>query len=135
MKKIILAVILFAATVGFTSCDHDHYRNSLFDTIVGRVWSGDLQFKRDGRYPLISNVLFGADGFGEDQLRYADNGEPLVPPLRISWDTNDHNAIYINYGNADYPRELRNVRIYRGEMRADLYIDGYYQRPTVLYMQ
>lgn len=91
-------------------------------------------FYQDGRYPLDSYVYFGADGFGTDELHFADTGQYL-DTLNIQWDAYGDDTIYIGYGRADYPRELRRVHIRRGELRAELYIDGEYYGRITLYMQ
>ena len=114
MKRFFLAALLLFASVAFTGCDNDD--DDLYDTLSGRVWAGDLGFYQDGRIPLDSYVYFGADGFGTDELRYADK-------------------IYISYGRADYPRELRNVYIRRGRLTGELFIDGQYYDRITLYMQ
>ena len=75
----------------------------------------------------------GADGFGTDELRYADTGRYL-DTLNIQWDAYD-DKIYISYGRADYPRELRNVYIRRGRLTGELFIDGQYYDRITLYMQ
>ena len=90
------------------------------------------RFYQDG-YALDSYVYFGADGFGSDELRYADNGR-LLDTLNIQWDAYD-DKIYISYGRADYPRELRNVYIRRGRLTGELFIDGQYYDRITLYMQ
>lgn len=84
-------------------------------------------------HPLDSYVYFGADGFGTDELRYADTGRYL-DTLNIQWDAYD-DKIYISYGRADYPRELRNVYIRRGRLTGELFIDGQYYDRVTLYMQ
>lgn len=132
MKRFFLAAFMLLAAAGFTACEKDD--DNLFDTLAGRVWAGDLGFYQDGRIPLDSYVYFGADGFGTDELRFADNGQYL-DTLTIRWEAYNDGTIYINYGRVDYPRELRRVRIRRGELRADLYIDGSYKRRVILYMQ
>lgn len=132
MKRFFLAAFMLLSAVGFTACEIED--DDLFDTLAGRVWAGDLGFYQDGRIPLDSYVYFGADGFGTDELRYADNGQYL-DTLTIRWEAYNDGTIYINYGRVDYPRELRRVRIRRGELRADLYIDGRYYDRVVLYMQ
>lgn len=132
MKRFFLAAFMLLSAVGFTACEIED--DDLFDTLAGRVWAGDLGFYQDGRIPLDSYVYFGADGFGTDELRYADNGQYL-DTLTIRWEAYNDGTIYINYGRVDYPRELRRVRIRRGELRADLYIDGRYYERVVLYMQ
>lgn len=131
MKRFFLAAFMLLSAVGFTACEIED--DDLFDTLAGRVWAGDLGFYQDG-IPLDSYVYFGADGFGTDELRYADNGQYL-DTLTIRWEAYNDGTIYINYGRVDYPRELRRVRIRRGELRADLYIDGSYRRRVILYMQ
>lgn len=132
MKKLLLYLLMLTAPVGFSSCEVDD--DSLYDTVVGRVWAGDLGFY-DGPYALNSYVYFGADGFGTDKAYYADNGQYL-DTLNIQWSTDDrYDTIYINYGNVDYPRELRNVSISRGVLYADLYIGGQRYRSVALYMQ
>lgn len=88
---------------------------------------------RTGASPLESYVYFGADGFGTDELRYADTGRYL-DTLNIQWDAYD-DKIYISYGRADYPRELRNVYIRRGRLTGELFIDGQYYDRVTLYMQ
>lgn len=130
MKRFLFAACLLLASVSFTACTDDD--DSLFDTLTGRVWAGDLGFW-DGRYPLDSYILFEPDGFGSDELYYADNGE-YFGTLRIQWEAYDDGTIYINYGTVAPPRELRNVRIRHGRLTADLYIDGWYGHIT-LYMQ
>ena len=82
---------------------------------------------------LDSYVYFGADGFGSDELRYADNGR-LLDTLNIQWDAYD-DTVYIDYGRVDLPRELRRVHIRRGMLTADLYIGGRYYDRITLYMQ
>lgn len=133
MKRFFLAICLLTAALGFTACEEEDNDN-LYDTLVGRVWSGDLGFYQDGRYPLESFVYFGADGFGTDELYYADNGEYL-DTLRIQWEAYNDGTIYINYGNKDFPRELRRTRIRSGVLTAELYIDGRYYNRVRLYMQ
>ena len=118
MKRFFLAALLLFAAVAFTGCDNDD--DDLYDTLSGRVWAGDLGFYQDGRIPLDSYVYFGADGFGTDELRYADTGRYL-DTLNIQW--------------ADYPRELRNVDIRRGRLTGELFIDGQYYDRITLYMQ
>ena len=110
---------MLLAAVGFSSCENDD--DDLYDTLTGRVWAGDLGFYQDG-YALDSYVYFGADGFGSDELRYADNGRLL-------------DTVYIDYGRVDLPRELRRVHIRRGMLTADLYIGGRYYDRITLYMQ
>lgn len=121
---------MLLAAVGFSSCENDD--DDLYDTLTGRVWAGDLGFYQDG-YALDSYVYFGADGFGSDELCYADNGR-LLDTLNIQWDAYD-DKIYISYGRADYPRELRNVYIRRGRLTGELFIDGQYYDRVTLYMQ
>lgn len=82
MKRFFLAALLLFAAVAFTGCDNDD--DDLYDTLSGRVWAGDLGFYQDGRIPLDSYVYFGADGFGTDELRYADTGRYL-DTLNIQW--------------------------------------------------
>lgn len=77
---------------------------------------------RTDAIPLDSYVYFGADGFGTDELRYADTGRYL-DTLNIQWDAYD-DKIYISYGRADYPRELRNVYIRRGRLTGELSSTG-----------
>lgn len=132
MKRFILAAFVLLAAVGFSSCENDD--DDLYDTLAGRVWAGDLGFYQDGRIPLDSYVYFGADGFGTDELHYADTGRYL-DTLNIQWDAYNDGTIYIGYGRADYPRELRGVRIRRGQLTASLYIDGQYYDRITLYMQ
>ena len=117
MKRFFLAALLLFAAVAFTGCDNDD--DDLYDTLSGRVWAGDLGFY--------------ADGFGTDELRYADTGRYL-DTLNIQWDAYD-DKIYISYGRADYPRELRNVYIRRGRLTGELFIDGQYYDRITLYMQ
>lgn len=131
MKRFFLAALLLCAAVAFTGCDSDD--DELYDTLSGIVWAGDLGFYQDGRIPLESYVYFGADGFGTDELRYADTGRYL-DTLNIQWDAYD-DKIYISYGRADYPRELRNVYIRRGRLTGELFIDGQYYDRVTLYMQ
>ena len=131
MKRFFLAALLLFAAVAFTGCDNDD--DDLYDTLSGRVWAGDLGFYQDGRIPLDSYVYFGADGFGTDEPRYADTGRYL-DTLNIQWDAYD-DKIYISYGRADYPRELRNVYIRRGRLTGELFIDGQYYDRITLYMQ
>ena len=113
MKRFFLAALLLFAAVAFTGCDNDD--DDLYDTLSGRVWAGDLGFYQDGRIPLDSYVYFGADGFGTDELRYADTGRYL-DTLNIQWDAYDDDTIYIDYGRVDSPRELRRVHIRRGTL-------------------
>ena len=103
MKRFFLAALLLFAAVAFTGCDNDD--DDLYDTLSGRVWAGDLGFYQDGRIPLDSYVYFGADGFGTDELRYADTGRYLDTLIR------------------------------RGMLTADLYIGGRYYDRITLYMQ
>ena len=115
---------MLLAAVGFSSCENDD--DDLYDTLTGRVWAGDLGFYQDG-YALDSYVYFGADGFGSDELRYADNGR-LLDTLNIQWDAYD-DTVYIDYGRVDLPRELRRVHIRRGMLTADLLL---YSAPRTL---
>lgn len=130
MKRFLLAACMLLAAVGFSSCENDD--DDLYDTLTGRVWAGDLGFYQDG-YALDSYVYFGADGFGSDELRYADNGR-LLDTLNIQWDAYD-DTVYIDYGRVDLPRELRRVHIRRGMLTTDLYIGGRYYDRITLYMQ
>lgn len=132
MKRLLIAAFALLAAVGFSSCENDDDR--LYDTLAGRVWAGDLGFYQDGRYPLVSYIYFKANGFGTDRLHFADNGEYL-DTLDIRWDAYGDDTIYIDYGNTAPPRELRGVYIRRGELRAELYIDGEYYGRITLYMQ
>ena len=75
----------------------------------------------------------GADGFGTDELRYADTGRYL-DTLNIQWDAYD-DTVYIDYGRVDLPRELRRVHIRRGMQTTDLYIGGRYYDRITLYMR
>lgn len=95
MKRFLLAACMLLAAVGFSSCENDD--DDLYDTLTGRVWAGDLGFYQDG-YALDSYVYFGADGFGSDELRYADNGR-LLDTLNIQWDAYD-DTVYIDYGRS-----------------------------------
>ena len=131
MKRFFLAALLLFAAVAFTGCDNDD--DDLYDTLSGRVWAGDLGFYQDGRIPLDSYVYFGADGFGTDELRYADTGSDVYK-RQIQWDAYD-DTVYIDYGRVDLPRELRRVHIRRGMLTADLYIGGRYYDRITLYMQ
>ena len=97
MKRFFLAALLLFAAVAFTGWDNDD--DDLYDTLSGRVWAGDLGFYQDGRIPLDSYVYFGADGFGTDELRYADTGRYL-DTLNIQWDAYD-DTVYIDYGFAE----------------------------------
>ena len=116
MKRFFLAALLLFAAVAFTGCDNDD--DDLYDTLSGRVWAGDLGFYQDGRIPLDSYVYFGADGFGTDELRYADTGRYL-DTLNIQWDAYD-DTVYIDYGFAEaattYGRIGVKVWIYKGEV-------------------
>ena len=82
LKKYVGVLMLLFLLVGFTSCEDDE---TIFDRIVGRTWIGDLGFESDDRYhdPLESGIYLGADGFGEDQLCYYDNGDYYGKPLRL----------------------------------------------------
>lgn len=88
--------------------------------LSGRLCAGQLRLLR-------------GDGFGSDELRYADNGR-LLDTLNIQWDAYD-DTVYIDYGRVDLPRELRRVHIRRGMLTADLYIGGRYYDRITLYMQ
>ena len=81
---------------------------TIFDRIVGRTWVGDLGFESDDRFhdPLESGIYLGADGFGEDQLCYYDNGDYYGKPLRLQWRVGN-GALYIDYGNVAAPREFK----------------------------
>lgn len=131
MKRFFLAAVMLLAAVGFTACDNDD--DELYDTLVGRVWVGDMGFLQEGRYPLVCYIYFKSNGFGTNELRYADNGEYL-DTLDIRWDSRN-DAVYIDYGNQAPPQELRDVYIRRGQLRADLYTDGRYDGPVTLYME
>lgn len=133
MKKYLSVLCLLLAVV-FTSCQSDDDRYRLYDRIADREWSGDLGFYQNGIYPLDSNVWSGADGFGVDELRFADDGRYL-DRLRIRREAYDDGTIRIDYGRADYPRELRGVRIRRGRLDGDLCIGGLSYDRVTLYMR
>ena len=115
LKKYVGVLMLLFLLVGFTSCEDDE---TIFDRIVGRTWIGYL----------------GADGFGEDQLCYYDNGDYYGKPLRLQWSVGN-GTLYIDYGNVAPPRELRNVYVSHGRMTGTLYINGFYYGDVELYMQ
>ena len=133
LKKYVGVLMLLFLLVGFTSCEDDE---TIFDRIVGRTWIGDLGFESDDRYhdPLESGIYLGADGFGEDQLCYYDNGDYYGKPLRLQWSVGN-GTLYIDYGNVAPPRELRNVYVSHGRMTRTLYINGFYYGDVELYMQ
>lgn len=133
MKKLILILCTLLTVSAFSSCESDD-DETIFDSIVGRVWIGDLgMIDPAGGFPLESAVYFGGDGFGKDDLVYYDNGEPY-DIFNIQWDAYDGN-IYINYGNVAPPRELHDVRVRRGTLTGTLYIYGDYYGPVTLRMQ
>lgn len=135
MKRFLLILSFVAAAAGFAGCSNDNDDERLYDTLVGRVWAGDLGFYQEGKYPLDSYVYFAPDGFGTDELHYADNGE-FVDRLTIQWSVDRYDdTLYISYGNVDAPRELRHARIRRGILSGDLYIGTRYYNYVELYMQ
>lgn len=82
------------------------------------------------RFFLAALLLFAAVAFtGCD-----NDDDDLYDTLNIQWDAYD-DKIYISYGRADYPRELRNVYIRRGRLTGELFIDGQYYDRITLYMQ
>lgn len=123
VKKYVGILLMLTLFVGFTSCEDDE---DIFDEVVGRTWVGDLGFSSfdDFREPLESGIYLGSDGFGEDKLLYYDNGD-YYDTLRLQWSVRG-GSIFIDYGNAALPRELRNVYFSRGRLTASLYIDGRY---------
>lgn len=133
MKKYLFTLCMFLTAISLPSCDTDD-DETIFDSIVGRVWIGDLGMiaPADG-FPLESAVYFGGDGFGTDDLVYYENGRPYGI-CNIQWDAYDGN-IYINYGNIAPPRELHDVRVRRGTLTGTLYIYGSYYGPVTLRMQ
>lgn len=139
MKRFLLIASLLFSVTAFSSCsieDCDEYHPSLYDMLVGRVWTGDLGFYQNNNpnLPLDSNVYFGADGFGSDELRFANNGQWL-DALNITWQAFDDGTLWINYGQVDYPRQLRGVYIRSGVLSGDLFIDGRFYDHVELYMQ
>lgn len=133
IKKYASILMMLTLLVGFTSCEDDE---TLFDRVVGRTWFGDLGFETNDAYRdlLDSSIYLGADGFGDDQLYYYDNGREYGRPLRLYWSVGN-GSLYIDYGNVAAPRELRNVYVSRGRMAGTLYIDGYYYGDVELYLQ
>ena len=123
---------MLLTAVSFLSCEDDD-DDTIFDRIVGRVWIGDLGMIDQGGFALESGIYFGTDGFGKDDLRYYDNGQPFGV-YNIQWEAYDGN-IYINYGNMAPPRELHDVRVRRGELTGTLYIYGNYNGRVTLRMQ
>ena len=134
MKKLLFALCMLFTAATFVACEDDD--ETLFERLVGRVWIGDLGMY-DQRipvsYPLESAIYLGSDGFGSDDLCYYDNGEPFAV-FNIQWDAYDGN-LYINYGNRAAPRELRNVRVRRGWLTGDLFIDRRFYGEVSLRMQ
>lgn len=84
-------------------------------------------------FPWKAPVYLGADGFGSDDLAYYDDGEPFGV-YNIQWDAYDGN-LYISYGNVAPPRELHDVRVRRGLLTGDLFINGYFYGEVSLRMQ
>jgi len=132
MKKLLLAFVLLGAAVGLAGCDCNEHPHTVGDTIVGRIWAGDLGFYQYDLYPLDSHVHFGTDGFGTDELRFADDGT-FLDRLNIRWEAFD-DCIRIDYGHAADLRELYDVRIRSGRLTAELYIGGLYYGRIELYM-
>ena len=132
MKKLFFALCMLLTAITFASCEADD-DETIFDSLVGRVWIGDLGMVDRGGYALESGVYFGGDGFGTDELVYYDNGQPFGV-YNIQWEAYDGN-VYISYGNMAPPRELHGVRIRRGQLTAALYIDGNYYNSVTLRME
>lgn len=132
VKKYVGILLMLALFVGFTSCEDDE---DIFDEIAGRTWVGDLGFSTFDvdEYPLESGIYLGADGFGDDELHYYDNGE-FYRTINLQWSVQS-GSIYIDYGNVAAPRELRNVYVSRGRLTASLYIAGRYFDEVELSMQ
>lgn len=119
MKKLFALFACLALPGLFTSCvkEEDYgLRGALSDHVL----RGDLGFVLDGIYPLESAVYFDPSGFGDDELYF--EGE-YVYTLDIRWDLDD-DTIYIDYGNADYPRLLTHTVWNGNSLTADLYIAG-----------
>ncbi|MEG1701086.1 MAG: hypothetical protein RRY33_07475 [Alistipes sp.] len=131
MKKLLLITTLLALLVGLSSCESDE---TVYDRIVGRVWIGNLGFVSDDayHYPLESGIYFGSDGFGDDELCYAD-GQSYAK-LRCQWFVEDGD-LYIDYGRVADPRELRNVYVGHGSLTGDLFVGGYSYGTVTLHMQ
>lgn len=132
MKKYLFALCMLLTAATFAACDDDD-DETLFERLVGRVWIGDLGMTDPNRFPLESAVYLGADGFGSDDLVYYDNGEPFGV-YNIQWDAYDGN-LYISYGNVAPLRELHDVRVRRGLLTGDLFINGYFYGEVSLRMQ
>lgn len=130
MKKLFFALCMLLTAATFSACEDDD--ETLFDQLVGRVWIGDLGMA-DREFALESAVYLGADGFGRDDLVYYDNGEPFGV-FNIQWDAYDGN-LYISYGNVAPPRELHDIRVRRGWLTGDLFINGYFYGEVSLRMQ
>lgn len=129
MKKLLLLIGMLLVLAGFSSCESEE---TTFDRVVGRIWIGNLGFM-DGSFPLESGVYFRSDGFGEDELCYADNGAPFRK-LSIQWYI-ERNTIYIDYGRVAPPRELRRVYVGNGSLTGTLYVDGRDYGTVTLRMQ
>lgn len=132
MKKLCFLLTALCLVSLSAACD-DEDDTDLGETLVGRLWAGDLGFY-DGRIPLDSFIYFGGDGFGSDELRYADNGE-FLDRLNIRWWIERRDCLCIDYGALAPLRELCNARVSHGRLSGDLYIDGIYYDHVTLYMQ
>ena len=78
--------------------------------------------------------FFGADGFGSDELRYADNGR-LLDTLNIQWDAFDDTASTSRLRPGSICRaNCAGSHIRRGMQTTDLYIGGrYYDQDHALH--
>lgn len=114
-----------------TSCAQDD--ETIFDSITGYTWVGDLGFTDEFGEPLESGLYFDYSGFGtDDQCYYDDPSGIIVCSLPFRWKIED-GTLSLDYGN-QYPLlEIRDVYVTWEKITGTLYVDGYVERGVTLY--
>lgn len=133
MKKVLSygrIFVLCLSLMTLVSCWQDD--ETVFDSIVGHTWVGDLGFS-DGYGPLESGLYFDSNGFGTDEQCYFDDPHGhIVYSLPFRWRI-ENNVLSLDYGN-EYPLlEIYDVYVAHGEIDGTLYVDGYREGGVTLY--
>lgn len=119
IKKYAGILMMLTLLVGFTSCEDD---DEIYEELVGHTWVGDLWFGFDND-PIESGIRLDANGLGIDYQIYDYDGIP-AGDLPFRW-WMEYGTLYLD--GYDYAlREIRGVRVRRGYLSGDLYLDGEY---------